>query len=49
MGQQVAFIILIVLWGIIFIQILMSAKNEKTRYEVLNHEIKMLKEKLGLK
>ena len=49
MGQQVAFIILIILGGMIFFQILILHKNEKKHYTIINRDIKLLKEKLGIK
>lgn len=49
MGQQVAFIILIVLAGMIFFQILLLAKNEKKRLNTISHDLNLLKEKLGIK
>jgi hypothetical protein len=49
MGQQLAFIILIILCGMILFQILMVHKNEKKYYTHINNDIKLLKEKLGIK
>ena len=49
MGQQVAFIILIVLSGMIFFQILLLAINEKKHYNKTLNDIKLIKEKLGIK
>jgi len=46
MGQQVAFIFLIIISVMIFSQILILAKNEKTRYENLMNEFKILKENM---
>jgi hypothetical protein len=47
-GQQIAFILLIVLCVMIFSQILMLAKNEKKRYDRLVLDIKKIKEKIGI-
>lgn len=49
MGQQIAFIILIVLTGMILFQIFLLAKNEKKHYNRTLNDIKLLKEKLGIK
>ena len=49
MGQQIAFILLIVLCGMIFTQILMLAKNENKHFNSILNDIKSIKEKLGIK
>jgi len=45
MGQQVAFILLIVLCGMILFQIFILAKNQKERYENIMKELEQIKSK----
>jgi hypothetical protein len=49
MGQQVAFIFLIVFVVLIFTQIILLAKNENKHYNSTLNDIKLIKEKLGIK
>ena len=48
MGQQFAFILLIVLCVMTFSQILISANNEKKYYKKMLNDIKLIKEKLDI-
>jgi hypothetical protein len=49
MGQQVAFIIVITLCGMIFFQILLLHKRGKKYYTMITKDIKLLKEKFNIK
>jgi len=44
MGQQVAFVLIIILSGMIFTQILLLAKNQKNHYNNILNDIKLIKE-----
>lgn len=47
MGQQIAFILLIILAGMILTQIILLAKKLKNQNESILDELKVIKEKLG--
>ena len=49
MGQQYAFVFIIILVVMIFSQIIILSKNQKNYYTNILNDIKLIKEKLDIK
>ena len=49
MGQQVAFIFIVLFVVMIFSQIIILAKTQKKQYNIILNDIKLIKQKLEIK